>query len=258
MAKVFDDVLESNTITDSLDDPIVQEEVVVQQPVEDELPEKYRGKTPKEIIAMHQEAEKLIGKQGSEVGELRKVVDDFIKTQTSKDLKTQEPELEDGDFFVDPKSTVNRAIDNHPAIKQAKEASMSMKKTETLARIASQFPNYMEIVSDPSFAEWVNKSKVRSELLVRAENTFDFDSAHELLSVWQERQAVTNKALATSKLDRDNQLKTADVGTSNSSESVSKKKYRRSDIIKLMQTDPDRYDAMSQEIMAAYREGRVV
>jgi hypothetical protein len=257
MAKVLDDVLESSTITDSLDDPIVQEEVYT-PPVEEDLPEKYRGKTPKEIIAMHQEAEKLIGKQGSEVGELRKVVDDFIKTQTSKDLKTQEPELEDGDFFVDPKSTVNRAIDNHPAIKQAKEASLSMKRTETLTKIANQFPNYMEIVSDPSFAEWINKSRVRSELFVRAENNFDFDSAEELLSTWQERQSVTNKAIATSKLDRDNQLKTADVGTSNSSESVSKKKYRRSDIIKLMQTDPDRYDAMSQEIMAAYREGRVV
>lgn len=257
MAKVLDDVLESSTITDSLDDPIVQEEVYTPS-VEEDLPEKYRGKTPKEIVAMHQEAEKLIGKQGSEVGELRRVVDDFIKTQTSKDLKTQEPELEDGDFFVDPKSTVNRAIDNHPAIKQAKEASLSMKRTETLTKIANQFPNYMEIVSDPSFAEWINKSKVRSELFVRAENNFDFDSAQELLSIWQERQAVTNKAIATSKLDRDNQLKTADVGTSNSSESVSKKKYRRSDIIKLMQTDPDRYDAMSQEIMAAYREGRVV
>jgi hypothetical protein len=133
-----------------------------------------------------------------------------------------------------------------------------MKRTETLTKIANQFPNYMEIVSDPSFAEWINKSRVRSELFVRAENNFDFDSAEELLSTWQERQSVTNKAIATSKLDRDNQLKTADVGTSNSSESVSKKKYRRSDIIKLMQTDPDRYDAMSQEIMAAYREGRVV
>ena len=38
---------------------------------------------------MHQQAEKLIGKQGSEVGELRKVVDDFISTQTSKESQTE-------------------------------------------------------------------------------------------------------------------------------------------------------------------------
>ena len=36
-----------------------------------------------------------------------------------------------------------------------------------------------------------------------------------------------------------------------------RKVYRRADIIKLMKNDPDRYQAMSEEIMAAYAEGRV-
>jgi hypothetical protein len=257
MAKVLDDVLESNTITDSLDDPIVQDEPVV-QPVEDELPEKYRGKTPKEIIAMHQEAEKLIGKQGSEVGELRRVVDDFIKTQTSKDLKTQEPEYSDEDFFIEPQNAINRAINNHPAVKEAQQASAQMRKQEVLSKLSSEFPDLTDTVQSPAFVEWIKGSRVRTELFARAESNFDYDSAKELLSTWKDKQEVTKKVTETSKLDRDNQLKAADVGTSNSNESVSKKKYRRSDIIKLMQTDPDRYDAMSQEIMAAYREGRVI
>lgn len=258
MAKVLDDVLESDTITDSLDDPIVQDEPVVTQPVEDELPEKYRGKTPKEIIAMHQEAEKLIGKQGSEVGELRKVVDDFIKTQTSKDLKTQEPEYSDEDFFIEPQNAINRAINNHPAVKEAQQASAQMKKQEVLSKLSSEFPDLTDTVQNPAFVEWIKGSRVRTELFARAESNFDYDSAKELLSTWKDKQEVTKKVTETSKLDRNNQLKAADIGTSNSSESVSKKKYRRSDIIKLMQTDPDRYDAMSQEIMAAYREGRVI
>jgi hypothetical protein len=63
MAKVLDDVLESNTITDSLDDPIVQEEVYT-PPVEDELPEKYRGKTPKEIvIKINQDLNSILNKK---------------------------------------------------------------------------------------------------------------------------------------------------------------------------------------------------
>jgi predicted RNA-binding protein YlqC (UPF0109 family) len=257
MAKVLDDVLESNTITDSLDDPIVQEEVYT-APVEDELPEKYRGKTPKEIVAMHQEAEKLIGKQGSEVGELRRVVDDFIKTQTSKDLKTQEPEYSDEDFFIEPQNAINRAINNHPAVKEAQQASAQMKKQEVLSKLSSEFPDLTDTVQNPAFVEWIKGSRVRTELFARAESNFDYDSAKELLSTWKDKQEVTKKVTETSKLDRNNQLKAADVGTSNSNESVSKKKYRRSDIIKLMQTDPDRYDAMSSEIMAAYREGRVI
>ena len=40
-----------------------------------ELPEKYRSKTLEEVIRMHQEAEKLIGKQAQEVGEVRKLAE---------------------------------------------------------------------------------------------------------------------------------------------------------------------------------------
>ena len=35
------------------------------------------------------------------------------------------------------------------------------------------------------------------------------------------------------------------------------KVYRRADIIKLMKTDPERYNALSDEILKAYAEGRV-
>ena len=263
MAKVIDEVFEDSTQTDSIDDlaaNLAQPNEPEPEPKpEDDLPEKYKGKSVKDIIAMHQEAEKLIGKQGSEVGELRKVVDDFIKTQTSKDLKTKEEEqIDDVDFFADPKSTIEKAIENHPSVKEAKQAAKEMKRAETSARIEKEFPDVAEIVRDEQFVEWIKASKVRTELFLKAETDYDFDSAKELLSTWKEKKELSKKAVETSKADRDLQLKAADVSTPNASESVSKKKYRRSDIIKLMQTDPDRYDAMADEIMQAYREGRVV
>ena len=260
MAKVLDDVLESAELVDSLDDMIPEN---VQEPVQtkesdDDLPEKYRGKSAKDIIAMHQEAEKLIGKQGSEVGELRKVVDDFIKTQTSKDLKTQETESSDEDFFIEPKNAIDKAINNHPAVKEAQKAAAQMRKQEVLSRLNSEFPNLAETVQNPAFVEWIKGSRVRTELMVRAESQFDYDSAKELLETWGEKQNIAKKATETSKADRDLQLKAADIGNTSAQESVSKKKYRRSDIIKLMQTDPDRYDALSKDIMLAYQEGRVI
>jgi hypothetical protein len=43
-----------------------------QQPSQEDLPDKYRGKSAAELARMHQEAEKLLGRQSSEVGELRK------------------------------------------------------------------------------------------------------------------------------------------------------------------------------------------
>ena len=54
------------------------------------------------------------------------------------------------------------------------------------------------------------------------------------------------------------QVKAANTGNVRGSAEGSRKKvYRRADIIKLMKTDPDRYQALSDEIMAAYAEGRV-
>ena len=243
-------------LTPIKEDPVVQEETAPKE--EDDLPEKYKGKSAKEIAEMHQQAERLIGKQGSEVGELRKVVDDFISTQTSKESQTEIEETSPEDFIDNPGKHVKKQIDSHPAIKEAQDAAKQMKRTATLTRLNSEYPKLEEIVQDPNFAEWINGSKVRSELYNRAEVNFDYDSAKELLSTWTEKQERVAKVAETSKIDKDNQLKAASVGSKGNNEPVSKKKYRRSDIINLMQTDPDKYDALSDEIMLAYQEGRVI
>jgi len=52
---------------------------VVEQKQKPELPEKYRDKSLDEVVRMHQEAEKLIGKQAQEVGEVRKLADELIR-----------------------------------------------------------------------------------------------------------------------------------------------------------------------------------
>jgi|TARA_R110000744_G_scaffold288543_6_gene399545 hypothetical protein len=241
--------------------PVKEKIEVAEKPEEEALndtPEKYRGKSAKEVIEMHQAAEKLIGKQGSEVGELRRVVDDFIQTQTSKESQTTETEVAPEDFYDNPAKNVKREIDNHPAIKEAKQAALEMKRSSTLTRLNAEYPELESTVQDPAFAEWIKGSKVRSELYNRAEVHFDYDAAKELLGNWSEKQDRIANVEKSSKIDKDNQLKAASIGSEGNNEPVSKKKYRRSDIIKLMQTDPDKYDALSDEIMAAYREGRVI
>ena len=243
-------------LTPIKEDPVVQEETT--QEKEDDLPEKYKGKSAKEIAEMHQQAERLIGKQGSEVGELRKVVDDFISTQTLKESQTTETPVTSDEFYENPQKNVNKQIDSHPAIKEAQKAAQEMKRTATLTRLNSEYPDLETTVQDPNFAEWIKSSRVRSELYNRAEVEFDYDSAKELLSNWSDKKERVAKVAETSKIDKDNQLKAASVGSKGNNEPVSKKKYRRSDIIKLMQTDPDKYDALSDEIMLAYQEGRVV
>ncbi len=225
---------------------------------EDDIPEKYKNKSVKDIVRMHQEAERAIGKQGSEVGELRRIVDDFVKAQTVS-KQQQAPEVEEEvDFFTDPDKAIARAIEKHPKVREAEQLSAQMKKAEALANLKSAHPDFTEVVNDGSFAEWVNKSKVRQELFSRADRSYDFDAANELLSTWKERSQVVNQTKAVEQVQRKQAVKSASTGaTKGSGETASKKTYRRADIIELMRTNPDRYQQLSDEIMQAYAEGRV-
>ena len=234
----------------------------VEQPPQEEptLPDKYQGKSLEQVVQMHQEAEKLLGRQSSEVGELRKVVDDYITSQTEQPApqqKTVEPE-DDIDYFTDPQAAVNRAIENHPKIKEAQEYSTQYKKQASLAVLQNKHPDMQDILKDDKFAEWIKASKIRTQLFVEADQHYNADAADELFSLWKERKTVADQTAQVEKQARRQQIKAANTGNAQgSAEATRRKVYRRADIIKLMRTDPDRYQALSEEILKAYSEGRV-
>ena len=251
---------EDNNETDAVEqqETFESHEEEVAQPVSN-IPEKYQGKSLEEVVQMHQEAEKLMGKQSSEVGELRKVVDDYIQAQLSQQQAPQQQQEEDDiDFFTDPKTAVSRAIENHPKIREAEEYTQQYKKQATMAQLQANHPDMQEILQDGKFAEWVQGSKIRTQLFVQADQQYDYDAANELFSLWKERNQVAQQTAAVEKQARKQQLKTASTGNARGTgEGTRKKVYRRADIIKLMKTDPERYQALSQEIFNAYAEGRV-
>ena len=255
-----DESLQNEEEFSSIEDEVEQDNPTEEpeQDDEDDIPEKYKNKSVKDIVRMHQEAERAIGKQGSEVGELRRIVDDFVKAQTVT-KQQQAPEVEEEvDFFTDPDKAIARAIEKHPKVREAEQLSAQMKKAEALANLKSAHPDFTEVVNNGSFAEWVSKSKVRQELFSRADRNYDFDAANELISTWKERKQVVDQSVAVEKVQRKQAVKSASTGsTKGSGETASKKTYRRADIIELMRTNPDRYQQLSDEIMQAYSEGRV-
>ena len=248
----------------NIDNLAEQQEVIESQDKEIEVaqetvPEKYQNKSLQEVVQMHQEAEKLLGKQSSEVGELRGVVDDYIQAQLAQQqAPVQQQEEDDTDFFVDPQAAVNRAIENHPKIKEANQYSQEHKKATALAQLKSNHPEMDTILKDAKFAEWVKSSKIRTQLFVQADQQYDYDAANELFSLWKERASVAEQTVAVEKQARKQQVKSASTGNARGTgQTQRKKQYRRADIIKLMKTDPERYAALSEEIFQAYSEGRV-
>ncbi len=225
------------------------------EPPEDEVPEKYRGKSVKEVAQMHQELEKLLGKQSSEVGELRRAFDTVLKAQLEKQApKEEEDEV---DFFTDPEKATARAIDRHPKIKEAEQVATQYRQQTAVSKLQQDHPDMKEILSDNRFQEWVAASKIRTQLFQQADQLYDTDAASELFSLWKDRQQVVNQTAQAEKAGRKAAVKSASTGNARGSGEVSKKVYRRTDIINLMANDPDRYEQLSDEIMRAYQEGRV-
>ena len=246
-----EDILEQETDTEESEE----------SSAEDELPDKYRGKSINEIITMHQEAEKLVGRQGQEVGELRRVVDQYISSQTvteQKQAHNTTANFSDEDFFENPRETIQNFVDNHPSVKQSQQLAAQLKKAEALAKLKTKHPDFADVLKDEKFAEWVQGSSIRKRLLVQADQAYDFDSADELLSLWKERSDVVNMTVEAEKKQRKQALKEASTGTSRGSgERPSRKIYRRADLLELMQRDPRRYESLMPEIRQAYAEGRV-
>ncbi len=222
-----------------------------------ELPEKYRAKSLEEVVRMHQEAEKLIGKQAQEVGEVRKLADELLKQNlSSKQQRIQEEEPE-VDFFENPQKAVQATIDKHPDVLAARQAGLEFKRMQIQQKLAQDHPDFSQVVNDSEFQNWVKASPVRVGLYAKADGEFDYDSANELLSTFKQLRGIKAKqSEQASDVSRAKSMKAAQVDVGGSGES-SKKVYRRADLIRLKMTDPSRYETLSDEIMQAYSEGRV-
>ena len=277
MAK-FEDPLQQNldfTPDEVTEEPEVEEvevqaqEEQVEEPAvqeEPELPAKYRGKSLEDVVKMHQELEKLNGKQAQEVGEHRKFFDEMMKRELLRSKAEQQPKAEDTEdpddiFFKSPTKSMGEFINNHPAIKQAEEQALLMRAQTAQQQLLQQFPDYVQVVQSSEFKEWVNGSPVRQRLYDEADEGYDVNAAAELISTWktisgtkqqQAQQTITPESQET----RTKSLKAAAVDTGSSSVG-SKKRYSRSALQELLRTNPDKYYANADEILLAYDEGRV-
>ena len=257
MAEIISDLVEEEG--SPIEDLEVQEDVVqVGEEVVEEIPEKFKGKSAKDIADSYINLEKEYGRKAQEIGELRKLTDQILAQQIAKPVqdRQEEPVVDDSDFFVDPQKAVERAIANHPKIKQYEAQAVQTQQKATLERFTAKHSDYQDVLKDEEFQQWVTSSPVRQRLFVHANSQYDFDAADELFSQYKERKQLINGVKQQSKDNRDAALKASTVPTGSNAES-SKKTYRRTDLIRLKMTDPNRYESLSDEIMKAYSEGRV-
>ena len=253
-------VTEPTEVTD------VQEQVVSQdvttQP-EYTPPEKYAGKSLQDVIEMHLNAEKVLGKQGQEVGQQRRLIDQLLESQsqaTDTAETTEEAVNFEDTFYDDPAKAVNSAIENHPEIVKAREVNVLSAQQANLTQLEAKHPDFMDVVGDSNFQDWIGKSGIRTELFRRADADYDYNAANELLGTWKQISMIgkTQEVNKAEKVKRQKAMRQTSSETRSSGDSVGgKKMYRRADLIQLQVSDPNRYASLSDEITQAYVEGRV-
>jgi len=87
--------------------------------------------------------------------------------------------------------------------------------------LATEHPDFTQVVQDPDFVDWVKSSPIRLGLYAKADGEFDYDSANELLSTYKQLKGVKTKQVSDAgEATRKQNLKAASVDTGGTGESI--------------------------------------
>ena len=259
---------------EALVDEVVIEDTAGEELEEDEgkeapaaasaIPSKFVGKSAEEIAASYEQLEREFGRRGNELGELRKITDDILKAQLSP---TKQAESEDGitseTLLDDPQAAIDRAIANSPEVKALRADKAETASNVALERLKTDHPDAGAVIASPDFNAWINAIPSRAARYATADNVQDFDVANELIATFKEVHPVstpTPEQTAAASSARQAELdgvRGAKPGASNPGTKQKGKILLRADLMRLRQSDPDRYSRLGPQIEKAYAEGRV-
>lgn len=255
-----------------------------QHETQDDLPEKLRGKSQKELAEMYINLESELGRIRNEIGYVRQEASTWrslaeqlgTAPRTEPETTRKPVEISGDDLIARPKDAIRAVLDEvideklGPVVQDVRRVRM---ETEA-ERFVRDFPNYVQIGNDPAFQQWVTQSPKRIALVNQALTKEDIGAMRELMEGWEERQALLAELQASQKGDdTDTGYEGTDtaptgvqgarrVATEKSGQGgnahVGKKVFYQSDVINTMLRNPDKYysEAYQTELMAAMREGR--
>jgi len=192
-----------------------------------------------DIEAIQKENEHLkykLGKQSEDVGELRKLVDQYILKE----------EVNPDKYAEDPIGTMEKLMEQK--VKPLQEKISSYEESSARQKLEQAHPDYESVVQDPGFQEWVKSSNVRTAAFQSAVSG-NLEAGIDLIGEF--KNAKPNREAALDVATAQNKGGSRDTGVRESNF------YKRADIIRKKIEDPQWYRAHQDEIMAAYREGRV-
>lgn len=249
-------------------DPTQNQETEVdklEQELEAEIPEKYRGKSTKDLIEMHAKTEKDLSRLGQEVGQLRKQV---VLERPQEKKEPAKKEVNVDDLLENPEDAVNTLVNQNPVVRKINSTVEDLERDLSRRSFETKHPEYIKDVKDEKFLEWVNGNPVRRALADSADK-WDFQAADALWDMWDERKSViaeVEETKAKQKADKKKaDLKAGTLESGNGTPTESTKIWSRSEIIELKRQallgDRKAQAIVSNpkwqaEVMSAYAEKR--
>lgn len=230
------------------------------------VPDKFRDKSPEDIIKSYQELEKAYGRQAQTVGQLRKAVDQMLEFRDSSSSAREEPPkpLSVDDIYENPDDAVRRVVREETTgkLKEVQEELARTRRELTLKEFEARHPNWRETVKDPAFANWVEERPHRLRLAAAADQ-YDFDAAEELFGLYEE--ATAGRRASEESQRRDQQLSQAGLETGSAAPAPKGKTFSRYELMqkRIAANRGNRDAAMwlqsnAEAVQRAYAEGRIV
>jgi hypothetical protein len=228
--------------------------------------DKYEGKSVDDIIEMHRNAERVIGRQSQEIGTLRRVSDQLLDLKKpTTEIKREEPRqpVTVDQLLNDPEKALQSAVDSR--VRASEERVARLENSITQERFVSKHKDFSKDLEDPSFKEWVAKNPVRVGL-GNAAAASDWQAADALWDMWKEHKEIAGATPAAKGTQAGAKKVTTTIKASPSEGIPSEPTYSRAKLMelrtKVQQGDPvalSRWnDPSFQERMhEAYAAGRV-
>lgn len=234
---------------------------------EADIPEQFRGKSPVELVKIIRDSQTELGRKNNEIGTIRKLADELLGIRTgaaSKPVDEKLPQrkpLTTDALFQDPEQAVVEVVRGEAQSREAASADRlaRLEYDLNLQKFENRHPNFKETVEDPNFASWVQKSALRTNMALAAQQG-NFMAADELLNLYNEmKEPAPARETAP---DPTAQARAAGLVRSGSSAAgsapaQSRQIWSRSKLLDMRINNPDEFERLQPEILKAYAEKRV-
>lgn len=183
----------------------------------------------------YKELEKLNSRQAQELGNYRKMVDEYITTPTpdkAKESVQPSPEITVEKLYDNPKEVFDEQISTHPAVRRVEELEKKLQERERKdeeAKFLANHPDFQGVIATPEFANWVADNPTRIAL-AQAADAFDFYSADALFSLYKAEKGL--KA-ASAEVNNEREIQAASLESSAAGEPPKIEEYSRSHMLQM-------------------------